>query len=104
MKDIGLSEKEVALIHAALSCHKSISSATLFGSRAKGNASPQSDIDIALRGVDDPLEAQAIASELEALPMPYRFDILTIESIKHRPLLEHIERVGVTLYQQTDAM
>ncbi|HKH44239.1 MAG TPA: nucleotidyltransferase domain-containing protein [Thermoanaerobaculia bacterium] len=94
----GLSPRELDLIRTVLARHPAITGAILFGSRAKGTAQPASDIDLALEGVDDPLQAEAIASELEELPLPYRFDVKALAAIRHRPLLEHIARVGVRIH------
>ncbi|MBJ6802569.1 nucleotidyltransferase domain-containing protein [Geomonas propionica] len=85
-------------IRQVLARHPAITGAILFGSRAKGTATPASDIDLALEGIEDPLQAEAIASELDELPLPYTFDVKALASIRHRPLREHIERVGVRVY------
>jgi hypothetical protein len=53
---------------------------------------------LALEGIADPLQAAAVASELEELPLPYRFDVQALAAIRHRPLLEHIARVGVRIH------
>ncbi len=98
MNDSGLSEKEIGLICSTLSRHREISGAVLFGSRAKGTASKSSDIDIALEGIEDELQAEAIARELEELPIPYRFDVKALAVINYKPLQEHIARVGVRIY------
>jgi predicted nucleotidyltransferase len=98
MERVGLNDRELNLILGVLSRHKEIISVILFGSRAKGTASPASDIDLAIDGIDDPLQAAAIASELEDLPLPYRFDVKALRCIKSQPLREHIERVGVKIY------
>jgi predicted nucleotidyltransferase len=94
----GLSPAELDLIRAVLARHSEITGAILFGSRAKGTAQPASDIDLALEGIADPLQAEAVASDLEELPLPYRFDVQALAAIRHRPLLEHIERVGVRIH------
>lgn len=101
MKRIGLSDLELSLIRSALARHKEISGAVLFGSRAKRAASSSSDVDIALEGIDDELRAEAIASELEELPLPYRFDVRALAAIRYSPLRDHIARVGVRIYGQT---
>jgi len=49
---------------------------------------------LSLWGVDA-LKAEAIASELDELPLPYRFDIKAFESIKQDALREHIQRKGI---------
>jgi hypothetical protein len=41
--------------------------------------------------------AESIARELDELPMPYLFDVVPLSSVRHRPLREHIARVGVQI-------
>ena len=93
----GLTAQEWELIRSVLMSHPSLTGALLFGSRAKGTFHPASDIDLALEGVDDPLQVEAIAEELEALPLPYRFVVKALAGIRHQPLREHIARVGVRI-------
>ena len=93
-----LSEQELNLILTVLSKHKDIKSAILFGSRANGKASAESDIDLALEGIHDQLKAETVASEFDELPLPYRFDVHALEAIKSQPLLDHITRVGIKIY------
>lgn len=93
-----LAPGDTDLIHSVLARHPAVTGAILFGSRAKGTATAASDVDLALEGIDDPLEAEAIASELEELPLPYRFDVTALRAIRHQPLLDHIDRVGVRIY------
>jgi predicted nucleotidyltransferase len=97
-RDIGLSERELKLIRAVLGRHPEVSSALLYGSRAKGAARPSSDIDLALLGTSDSLIAARIAGEMEELPLPYRFDVQAYTAIRHPPLREHIDRVGITIF------
>lgn len=94
----GLSARELDLIRTVLARHPAVTGAILFGSRAKGTAQPASDVDLALEGITDPLQAEAIAGELEELPLPYQFDVKALAAIRHRALLEHIERVGVRIH------
>ena len=78
--------------------HHEITEVRLFGSRAKGVHQKHSDVDLAVFGGLSPLEAQAVAAELDDLPLPYRFDVQAFECINDQPLREHIERAGVRLY------
>jgi uncharacterized protein len=93
-----LAPHELELIRSVLARHPAVTGAVLFGSRAKGTAIPASDIDLALEGIEDPLQAEAIASELDELPLPYRFDVKALAAIQHQPLREHIARVGVRIH------
>lgn len=57
----------------------------LFGSRAKGMALPESDIDIAVSGVQD-VEA------LEKLPTLYKIDLVSLDDCANELLLEDIAK------------
>ena len=92
---------ELELVRSLLHQHPEVESASLFGSRAKGTHTPRSDVDLALTGPLGALDAEAIAAELEELPLPHRFDVHALASITHAPLLEHIRRVGVVIYPET---
>ena len=98
MSATGLSDQQWELIRSVLRRHPAVTGAVLFGSRAKGAAHPASDIDLALLGVQDSLAAQSVAGDLEELPLPYRFDVQALDAIQHKPLREHIERVGIRIY------
>jgi uncharacterized protein len=91
---IALTDREASLISSVLNQHPEVSQVKLFGSRAKGCHTPASDIDLALWGVDA-LQAESIASELDELPLPYRFDVKAFESIKQHSLRDHIQRRGI---------
>jgi predicted nucleotidyltransferase len=78
----------------------SISSAVVFGSRAKGNYSPYSDVDIALYGNLDLLEVESVICDLNELSLIYKFDIVAFDSVKNPMLREHIGRVGVVIYEK----
>jgi len=48
----------------------------------------------------DALRAESIAAELDDLPTPYKYDVKPFDLIKLRPLREHIQRVGITVYPE----
>lgn len=95
----GLNQSELDLIRDVLKRHAEVSGAILFGSRAKGTAQPSSDVDLALEGTANALQAEAIASELDELPLPYRFDVVAVATVKSADLKAHIERVGIRIYR-----
>ncbi len=72
----------------------------LFGSRAKGTHRENSDIDIAIVGCTDFLFCEKIADCLSVLPTLLRFDVVNYDEIKNIQLKEHIDRVGVVLYER----
>ena len=99
MSQVPLVPHDLELVRSVLRQHPEIESATLFGSRAKGTHTPRSDVDLALAGPLGALGAEAIAAELDELPLPYRFDVHALAAITHAPLLEHIKRVGQVIYR-----
>ena len=63
----------------------------LFGSRAKGMALPESDIDIAVSGVQD---VEALREALEELPTLYKIDLVSLDDCANELLLEDIAKSG----------
>ena len=96
--DAALSPEELALLTRVFRSHPEVRGVTLFGSRAKGTHRPESDVDLALLGDVGSLQAEAIAAELDELPLPYRYDVKAFAAITLTPLREHIERVGIPIY------
>lgn len=102
MNRFGLTDSEQALICGILRRHAEIAEAKIFGSRAKGNFQPNSDVDIALWGQISVSALAAVAGELDELPLPYTFDVQAYDTIRHRPLREHIDQVGKKFYRRTE--
>ena len=95
----GLDEKELSQLQALFSSYPEIRKIILFGSRAKGTARKNSDIDLVVDGIENFLSIESLSMELDELPLPYRFDLQAMSTIKNHSLLEHIERVGIVIYQ-----
>ena len=69
----------------------------LFGSRARGNHRPRSDIDLAV--YDMPVENRgAFWQEAEELPTLLKLDLVHISPGMDPAFLHNIEKDGVTLY------
>ena len=98
MNHFGLTDSEQELIREVLRHHTAVIEAKIFGSRAKGNSQPNSDVDLALWGNISVSALAAIAGELDELPLPYTFDVQVYDALRHRPLREHIDRVGKDFY------
>src|SRR5438105_12081008 len=93
-----LAPSEIAIMRSVFRRHSEAVEVRLFGSRAKGTYTSRSDVDLALFGTITLLQAQAIASELDDLPLAYKYDVQVFEAIKTDTLRDHIRRVGVSLY------
>lgn len=98
----GLKEFDLRYIVGTIEKFPEIKKAVIFGSRAKGNYKPGSDIDIAIYGEKITFDILAkLHSELEEQsPMPYFFDIVDYTHLNHKELKEHIERVGKVIYEE----
>lgn len=93
-----LTERELALVRGIFRLHPEVTSATLFGSRAKGTHSERSDVDLVVTGeVAPPGPRQSLRNWMN-YPLPYRFDVQPLGHIHYPPLLEHIKRVGILIY------
>ncbi|MBS3936197.1 MAG: nucleotidyltransferase domain-containing protein, partial [Sulfuritalea sp.] len=78
-----------------------VEKAVIYGSRAKGNHRPGSDIDLTLFGAGLDLDMLGqIAARLDESPIPYRVDLSLFSQIDHAGLREHIERVGRVFYER----
>ena len=102
MPEFGLPDATLTAIRGILATFPAVSKAVLYGSRAKGNCRPGSDIDLTLFGEGLDLRILGeISAQLEESPIPYQVDLSLWELLDHAGLREHIERVGVVFYQRT---
>ncbi|HEY5593314.1 MAG TPA: restriction endonuclease subunit S [Paludibacter sp.] len=95
----GLEVQVIENIISVLEQHPKVDKGFVFGSRAKGNYRPDSDIDIAIKGneitTDDII---AISVAIETIGITHKFDLIDYNSIKEPALKEHIDRVGIVFY------
>jgi predicted nucleotidyltransferase len=100
-KNFGLKPEILRQLNRLFISHPEIDTVVLYGSRAKGTYHPGSDIDITIKGehVSDSLIGKLV-EEIDDLLLPYSFDISAWSQIDNPDLLDHIERVGVVIYQR----
>ncbi|MCL1800588.1 MAG: nucleotidyltransferase domain-containing protein [Promicromonosporaceae bacterium] len=91
----GLSDQQVDSYIATLKNH-GVTRAVVFGSRAKGNFRPNSDVDIAV--FDDVGKVTKLRDALDELPYPHKVDVVAYHKIENPALRDHIDRVGVDLF------
>lgn len=100
----GLPDSAMAGIHAVLAAHPEVEQALVYGSRAKGNFKPASDIDLTLLGPAlTPQILQDVAEALDDLLLPWIFDLSLLAEIEHEGLVAHIRRVGQVFYTRPTA-
>ena len=97
----GLEDSTIQKIQDVFSAFRQVEKVILYGSRAKGNYKPGSDIDLTLKGQNINLSVMnQIGLLLDDLLLPYTFDLSVFEHIKDPNLLEHIERIGIVFYER----
>jgi len=97
----GLPGTDIDNVISILQRNPKVNKIVLFGSRAKGSFTNGSDVDIALMGQELSLnDILDVSIEIEKLSLPYKFDIIIYERVKEKALTEHINRVGIVLYQR----
>lgn len=84
---------------AALSRRFHAGRLVLFGSRARGDNTERSDIDLAVYGMPRAFQA-AFALELEDLPTLFKFDVVHVTPDTDSALLANIDKDGVTLMER----
>lgn len=95
----GLPVDSLKQILEILSANSNVVEVILFGSRALGTFRPGSDVDIALKGdlsLNDKLD---LLISLDKLELPYKFDLVIYYRINEEKLKDHINRVGVVLWE-----
>ena len=96
----GLSLNNINRIIEIFSQFPEVEQVLLYGSRAKGNYKPSSDIDLTVKGEKLNLQILSkINNRLDDLLLPYKFDLSIYHQINNQELLDHIERVGNILYK-----
>lgn len=97
----GLKQNVIDLIREQLELNPKIEEVVLYGSRAKGNYRPGSDIDLTLKGEELSVrDLISLENQMEDLPIPFKFDISLYHRITNPDLLDHIQRVGILFYKR----
>lgn len=97
----GLTDTAWEKLQNLFALHDKIRQVILYGSRAKGNHKPFSDVDIVLSG--DNLSQQdlnRIVLEVDDLLLPYQFDIAIFQNLTNPELIDHIRSRGIVIYDK----
>ncbi|OHW61571.1 nucleotidyltransferase domain protein [Andreesenia angusta] len=97
----GLSDRVLEQILSVLRRYDKVEKAVIYGSRAKGNYRPGSDIDITLFGKGlTILDLHNLEIMLDELYLPYSFDLSIFEKLQNEDLIDHINRVGKVIFDR----
>jgi predicted nucleotidyltransferase len=101
----GLTERDISTIRNILIKYPEVQKVLIFGSRAKGNYKPGSDIDLAVfnAGVSETL-IRRLHADFEESSLPYRIELYNFPSLKSAEFISHIERVGIVIYDRAEVL
>ena len=97
-KRFGLAEEDIEKLCGVFQRYPQVRQVVVYGSRAKGNYRPGSDIDLTLMGHLDWQTFNQLEVELDDLLLPYQIDLSLYEHIANAELKAHIDRVGKILF------
>lgn len=101
MDELGLSPKDRAILNDIFLQHPSLDRVIVYGSRAKGSHHKRSDLDLALEGEAlDRHQVGRLVLDLDESDLPFACDVISLKDVKNAALLDHINRVGVSIYQR----
>lgn len=95
----GLDQHIIDKLITVFEQNSKVDKALVFGSRAKGNYRPDSDIDIAIKGQDlNTHDIIAMSVAFEEKEITHKIDLINYDNINEPALKDHIDRVGIELY------
>ncbi len=102
MDKFGLKEGVIDSIVNIIKQYKEIERASIFGSRARGDYKPTSDIDIVLYGdlLTNTINTK-VFFEIEELYIPFKIDLINFNTLSEKnKLKQNIEKEGIDIYVQ----
>ncbi len=100
LSKFGLKKEYLEMLNNVFEKYEEIEEVKIYGSRAYGNCSKVSDIDLAFYAKSFSDLKKSLEKDLDELPMPFLFDITDYNRIKYKPLKENIDSVGKTIYKK----
>jgi len=99
MIDFGLKEDRLNEIRRVLARYPQVNRAVIFGSRARGDFRPNSDIDLAVYLVDseDKMPGELLL-EIDDAAGIYKIDVIDMLRLNNKTLRQRIEEEGVEIY------
>lgn len=96
----GLKDNAIDKIRQVFARYPELEKVLLYGSRAKGNFKPGSDIDLTCIGERLTQSIlNKIENDIDDLLLPYTFDISILKHISNPDFIAHVNRVGIVFYQ-----
>lgn len=98
----GLSSTTLDKLKGVFAQHAAIQQVLIYGSRAKGNYRPGSDIDLTIKGDELSFnEFMQLENQIDDLLLPYKVDLSQYRQLDNPELVAHIDRVGIEVYSNS---
>lgn len=99
--NFGLTENQLHTIQSVFEKYPIVDEVFIYGSRAKGNFSERSDVDLAVvTSESDRFTLSKIQIDFYESDIPFLFDIQDFKRLKNQDLIEHIQRIGKRIYKK----
>lgn len=98
----GLSDDIVAQLRAVFDAQPHIDRVDIFGSRARGDYKPSSDIDLAVYGTADFTfrDYTGLMAKLDNLPIVFKMDVVDMGTLDKKDLRDCIARDGKIFWEK----
>ena len=97
----GLSNSTKDILIDIFKKYPQIAHVLVYGSRAKGNYTNRSDLDLVIDDHEiDRYTLGKLLSELNESDFPLTIDLQSLDQIQNEKLIDHIRRVGKTFYKK----
>lgn len=97
---MNLSDKLIDDIRT-IGCRYDLEKIILYGSRARGDNKPRSDIDLAVFPGQELVREGRLAGEIDDLETLLKIDLVIVSNTTDPKLLSNIEKEGVVIYERS---
>jgi predicted nucleotidyltransferase len=101
MNSFGLNDNAEKILLSIFTKYEQVNKVVLFGSRAKGNYTDRSDLDLIIcNSIINRKILGKIIFDINNSNFPFCVDIQLLENIQNQNLIEHINRIGKTIFNK----
>jgi len=99
----GLNHRVILRLREVFAKMPTVEQVIIYGSRAKGDYRPASDIDLTVKGAAVTWhDVQVIEQKIDDLLLPYKVDLSLFAHIDNENLIDHIKRIGKVFYEKAN--
>ncbi|RAI85818.1 nucleotidyltransferase family protein [Algoriphagus yeomjeoni] len=101
MMKFGLSNSAHDILIGIFRKYPQIAHVLVYGSRAKGNYTSRSDLDLVIADQEiDRFTLGKVLADINESDFPHTIDLQSLDRIQNEKLIDHIRRVGKTFYKK----